>query len=175
MNNFTLQIWDDEASKCTFYTVQWEDALENETDKFFHKYDAIPGLKRSAQVLLSFILDSIGEDYGAIDALFNRYENEVAGLPNKGRVNVGEIVFLYPDFPLRLYALRINNRPDLVVLFNGGIKSAATNQASKYGRKGFWKNSLCVHISNDGPSASGPVVRFAELKMDRSMPVCATD
>jgi hypothetical protein len=131
VNNFTLSLWDDEASKCTFYTVQWEDALENETDKFFHKYDAIPGLKRSVQVLLSFILDSIGEDYGAIDALFNRYENEVVGLPNKGRVNVGEIVFLYPDFPLRLYALRINNRPDLVVLFNGGIKSAATNQGSK--------------------------------------------
>ncbi|HEX9512330.1 MAG TPA: hypothetical protein VF939_17685 [Puia sp.] len=131
MNSFTLQIWDDEASKCTFYTVRWEDTLESETDKFFNKYDAIPGLKRSAQVLLSFVLDSIGEDHGAIDALFNRYENEVVGLPNKGRVNVGEIVFLYPDFPLRLYALRINNRPDLVVLFNGGIKSSSTNQGSK--------------------------------------------
>jgi len=132
VNNFTLSLWDNEASKCTFYTVQWEDALENETDKFFRKYDAIPGLKRSAQVLLSFVLDSIGEDYGAIDELFNRFENEVIGLPNKGKVNVGEIVFLYPDFPLRLYALRINDRPDLVVLFNGGIKSAATNQASKH-------------------------------------------
>ena len=131
MNTFTLELWDDEASKCTFYTVRWENATQNETDKFFAKYDAIPGLKPAAQVLLSFVLDSIGEDHGAIDALFNRFENEVVGLPNKGRVSVGEIVFLYPDFPLRLYALRINNRPDLVVLFNGGIKSAQTNQASK--------------------------------------------
>jgi hypothetical protein len=32
---------------------------------------------------------------------------------------------------LRLYALRINNRPDLVVLFNGGVKSGQTNQQSK--------------------------------------------
>ena len=36
-----------------------------------------------------------------------------------------------PNFPLRLYALRINNRPDLVVLFNGGIKSSQTNQGSR--------------------------------------------
>jgi len=76
-------------------------------------------------------LDSIGDDHGAIDVLFNRFENEVVGLPNKGKVTVGEIVFLFPGFPLRLYALRINNRPDLVVLFNGGVKSAQTNQGSK--------------------------------------------
>jgi hypothetical protein len=30
-----------------------------------------------------------------------------------------------------LYALRINNRPDLVVLFNGGVKSAQTNHGSR--------------------------------------------
>jgi ribosome-binding protein aMBF1 (putative translation factor) len=82
-------------------------------------------------MLLSFVLDSIGEDHGAVDALFNRFENEVVGLPGKGKVSVGEIVFLFPNFPLRLYALRINNRPDLVVLFNGGVKSAQTNQGSR--------------------------------------------
>jgi hypothetical protein len=131
VNIFALEVWDDECSKCTFYTVRWEDADENETDKFFDKYDAIPGLKSSTQQLLSFILDSIGEDHGAIDALFNRFENEVTGLPNKGKTIVSGIVFLYPNFPLRLYALRINNRDDIVVLFNGGLKSAQTNQASK--------------------------------------------
>jgi len=56
---------------------------------------------------------------------------KVVGLPNKGKVTIGEIVFLYPNFPLRLYALRVNNRNDLVILFNGGIKSAQTNQNSK--------------------------------------------
>ncbi len=126
-----LEIWDDEGSKCTFYTVRWDDAKENETDKFFNKYDSIPDYKQSVQELLSFVLDSIGEDHGAIDALFNRYENEVVGLPNKGKAQVGEIVFLYPNFPLRLYALRINNRKDLVVLFNGGLKTTQTNQESK--------------------------------------------
>ncbi|AXY73272.1 hypothetical protein D3H65_04450 [Paraflavitalea soli] len=93
MNTFALEIWDDESNKCTFYTVRWEDAKENETDKFFDKHDAMPDLKRDTQKLLSFILDSIGEDHGAIDLLFNRFENEVVGLPNKGKVTVGEITF----------------------------------------------------------------------------------
>ncbi len=39
MNTFALEIWDDEGSKCTFYSVRWDDAEENETDKFFNKYD----------------------------------------------------------------------------------------------------------------------------------------
>lgn len=52
------------------------------------------------------------------------------GLPNKGKSRTGEIMFFYPNFPLRLYALRVNNRTDLVILFNGGVKSASTNQGS---------------------------------------------
>jgi hypothetical protein len=80
-----LEIWDDEGKKCTFYTVRWEDAKESETDKFFNKYDAIPELKTATQQILSFVLDSLGDDYGAIDALFNRSENEVTGLPNTGK------------------------------------------------------------------------------------------
>lgn len=131
MNNFVLEKWDDEGSQCTFYTVRWEGARDNETDRFFDKYYSIGAYKQYTQELLSFVLDSIGEDHGAIDILFNRFENEVVGLPNKGRVEIGEIVFLYPNFPLRLYALRINQRKDLVVLFNGGVKTAQTNQASK--------------------------------------------
>lgn len=131
MNNFALEIWDNEGKSCTFYTVRWDGVKENETDKFFNKFDRLPEYKLATQQLLSFILDSIGDDYGAVDALFNRFENEVTGLPNKGKVQIGEIVFLYPDFPLRLYALRIRNRKDLVVLFNGGVKTAQTNQGSE--------------------------------------------
>ena len=131
MNIFALEIWDDEGKKCTFYTVHWEDAKESETDKFFNKYDSIPELKTATQQMISFVLDSLGDDHGAIDALFNRPENEVTGLPNRGKVTVKQVMFAYPNFPLRLYALRINNRNDIVVLFNGGIKSAWTNQESK--------------------------------------------
>lgn len=131
MNIFTLEVWDDEGKKCTFYTVRKEDAPENETDRFFNKYDAIPDLKLATQQLVSFILDGVGDDHGAIDGLFNRPENEVIGLPNTGKVKVRQLLFSYPNFPLRLYALRINNREDIVVLFNGGIKSGWTNQESR--------------------------------------------
>lgn len=124
-------MWDDESSKCTFYTVRWQDSTMSETDKFFKKYSGLSEYRTTTQQLLSFVLDSIGEDYGAIDLLFNRFENEVVGLPNKGKVTIGEISFLFPNFPLRLYALRVNNRSDLVILFNGGVKSAQTNQQSK--------------------------------------------
>lgn len=130
MNTFILEIWDDESDKCTFYTVRKEGAKNNETDKFFYKYSAIPELVRNVQELLSFILESIGNYYGAIDILFNRHENQVIGLPNKGKVILGDASFLFPNFPLRLYALRINDRSDLVVLFNGGRKTAQTNQES---------------------------------------------
>lgn len=86
MNTFALEIWDDEAAKCTFYTVRWDEATQNETDKFFNKYYSIAETKQSIQELLSFVLDSIGQDHGAINALFNRFENEVVGLPNKVRL-----------------------------------------------------------------------------------------
>ncbi|PWV54442.1 hypothetical protein [Chitinophaga sp. S165] len=131
MNNFVLEIWNNEASKCTFYTVRKEDSKTSETDKFFKKYYAIAEFKKPVQELLSFVLDSIGEDHGAIEMLCNRFENEVIGLPNRGKANLGEITLSFPNFPLRLYALRVNNRSDLLILFNGGVKSALTNQASK--------------------------------------------
>ncbi len=131
MNIFALEVWDDEGKKCTFYSVRWEDTKENETDKFFNKYDAIPELRPFVQQLVSFVLDSIGDDYGAVDALFNRQENEVVGLPNTGKIKIRQLLFAYPNFPLRLYALRLNDRKDLVVLFNGGVKSGWTNQESK--------------------------------------------
>ena len=69
--------------------------------------------------------------FGAIDILFNRYENQVVGLPGKGKVVLGNASFLFPNFPLRLYALKIKDRSDLVVLFNGGMKTAKTNQESR--------------------------------------------
>ena len=130
MNNFVVEVWNDECKKCIFYTVRWIEAELNETDKFFKRYYGIGEYKEATQELLSFVLDSIGERHGAIDVLFNRFENEVIGLPNRGKVTVGEITFFFPNFPLRLYALRINDRADAVVLFNGGIKSGQTNSQS---------------------------------------------
>jgi len=128
VNIFELEIWDDEAQKCTFYTVREDGAQNTETDTFFKKYNSDKMYKQSAQELLSFVLLAIGDRHGAIDELFNRNENEVEGLPSKGKINISELDYHYPNFPLRLYALRINEK--IVVLFNGGIKDGETNQTS---------------------------------------------
>ncbi|MEP4532683.1 MAG: hypothetical protein ABJ004_06330 [Cyclobacteriaceae bacterium] len=137
MNNFVLELWDDEGEKCTFYTVRWEDHPLNETDKFLEKYEKLPEYKGALQELLSFILDAIGDDHGAIDELFNRHENEVEGLPLHGKVCLKDVTFHYPEFPLRIYALRLSER--LVVLFNGGIKDGPTNQQSSL--CGEWRSA----------------------------------
>lgn len=128
VNIFALEIWDDEGAKCTFYTVKYDDANINETDLFFEKYDALAGFKEANQELLSFVLFAIGNDHGAVDELFNRDENEVKGLPVQGKRTVENITYHFPEFPLRLYALKITN--NIVILFNGGIKDGPTNQKS---------------------------------------------
>lgn len=128
MSTFELEIWDDETEKVTFYTVRWEGASQSETDKFFEAQSNIDA--SSTQTLLSLILDTIGTDHGAIGDFFNRFEDNVTALPPQGRVVVGEFTLRYSNFPLRLYALRIKDREDLVVLFNGGRKIAGTNMES---------------------------------------------
>lgn len=128
MNIFEVKIWDDEAALCSFYTVLKDGSQVTETDKFFDKYDGDYKFKVAAGELLSFILYSVGDDHGAIDELFNRKENEVTGLPVKGEIEVGEFFYYYPDFPLRIYALKITEK--IVVLFNGGVKDGSKNQTS---------------------------------------------
>lgn len=128
MNIFELEIWNDECRSCTFYTVKNDSENYNETDKFLLKYSENPEYEEDAQTLLSFIIYSIGDEHGAIDELFNRYENEVTGLPSKGKISLGELTYHYPSFSLRLYALKITD--EIVILFNGGIKDGPTNQTS---------------------------------------------
>lgn len=133
MNIFELKLWDDEGQRCTFYTVQWDGDSVNETDKFFTKYENEPEYEETVQELLSFVLYTIGEDHGAVDALFNRFENEVTGLPVQGKIRLGEFTYHYPQFSLRLYALKITE--EIVVLFGGGIKDGPTNQTSSLNMK----------------------------------------
>ena len=128
MNSFVIEIWDDERRHCNFYTVRWIDSTQNETDKFFSTYDGDTKYNDANRELLIFVLKVIGEDHGALDIFFNRHENEVKGLPAQGQLDIQEFRYHYPDFPLRLYALKI--RENIVILFNGGIKDGPTNQTS---------------------------------------------
>lgn len=54
MNTFVIEIWDDECPKCTFYTVRLEEprSAQNETDKFFLKYETQEEYKEEINELL---------------------------------------------------------------------------------------------------------------------------
>ncbi len=129
MNTFTLEIFDDEGTECTFYTVRLDTEQLTETDKFFLRYEKPSSLfHEEAQKLLVLILELIGDVYGALDDFFDRFENKAQALPPKpGKVKL-EIMHLGANFPLRLYCYRISD--SIVVLFNGGIKDADTAQES---------------------------------------------
>ncbi|HEA31453.1 MAG TPA: hypothetical protein ENH91_15925 [Leeuwenhoekiella sp.] len=128
MSRFELKIWDDECERCTFYSVLQEDADHMETDYFLMRYENNPIYTEALQTLVTFIIEAMGNRHGALNAFFNRHENEVDGFPAQGKIKLGTFDYHYPNFPLRLYALRITE--NIVILFNGGIKDGPTNQTS---------------------------------------------
>jgi hypothetical protein len=133
VNIFELEIWYDEGSVCTFYTVKWiteSEDLSSETDKFFDQY-AIPEhpLENEAMQLFRLVTESIGNRYGATDDFFDRRVNRAQELPPKPKRWVEEIKELGINFPLRLFCYRVTEQ--IVILFNGGIKDGETTQESK--------------------------------------------
>lgn len=137
MNIFALEKFDDQGSRCTFYTVRWEDVAWSETDNFFDKYENNTDFERPIQELAVFITRKIGNDMGALEDFF-RFENTAQALPPAGKHKVGEITINYGNFPLRIYCLRISNH--LVVLFNGSEKTAENAQGGK--------TSMAFHEAN---------------------------
>ncbi len=70
----------------------------------------------------------VGDEYGAKTDFF-RFENAAQALPPRGTYKVENLYINFGNFPLRLYCLRISET--LVVLFNGGEKTADTAQGGK--------------------------------------------
>ncbi len=128
MNTFALEIFDDQGQVCSFYTVRWEGAALSETDKFFVKYENDSTFQRPLQELAKFISNKIGDEMGALEDFF-RFENAAQALPPSGTYKVEDLYINFGNFPLRLYCLRISET--LVVLFNGGEKTAYTAQGGK--------------------------------------------
>lgn len=128
MNNFGLEIWDDESRLVTFYTIRVDGNEFSETDKFLRKYQNDPKYRDALEQLLSLLLDVMGEQQGAHPAFFTRRENRAQALP-PSHAYFGEIELRYPQFPLRLFCYRVNE--SLVILFNGSAKTAGTVQQSK--------------------------------------------
>jgi hypothetical protein len=133
VNTFVLEIWYDEGSICTFYTVRWvtdDDDAASETDRFFDTY-AVPEhpLEEKALQLFRLITESIGNRYGATNDFFDRIVNSAQELPPKPKQWVEEIKDLGINFPLRLFCYRVTEH--IVILFNGGIKESQATQDSK--------------------------------------------
>lgn len=164
MNTFALEIWYDEGSICTFYTVRLitdEVDAASETDNFFDTY-AAPNhtFEEKALQLFRLITESIGNRYGAIDDFFDRTENNAQALPPKPKQWLEEIKDLGINFPLRLFCFRVTE--NIVVLFNGGIKESQAIQESKnlstkfYEAQSFVKKiedalqSKLIEITDDG-------------------------
>jgi len=137
VNIFALEKFDDQGSRCTFYTVRWEESDWSETDKFFDKYESDADFERHIQELAVFLTKKVGNDVGALEDFF-RFENTAQALPPSGKHKVGEITINYGNFPLRIYCLRISD--SLVVLFNGGEKTAENAQGGK--------TSMAFHEAN---------------------------
>jgi hypothetical protein len=132
VNTLALEIWYDEGSICTFYTVSWltnDDDAPSETDKFFDTYAVQEHpLEEKVMQLFRLITESIGNKYGATNDFFDRAENKAQALPPKPKRWVEEIKELGINFPLRLFCYRVTEK--IVILFNGGIKDADSAQES---------------------------------------------
>jgi hypothetical protein len=122
VNTFALRIWDDECSKVTFYTVHQDEHTLCETDNFFAKYGQEEIHKEAVAELSKFMTNSLGK-LGALDRFFNRHEQSAFALPPKGRFSEFTL-----GFPLRLYCYRVSE--NIVILFNGGVKTSQTVQES---------------------------------------------
>ena len=145
MNNFVLETWDDEGQACTFYTVKWEDAQYSETDKFLLKYgDKANEYYEQTLELVRLLTESIGNRYGATDDFIDRTKNKAHALPPKPKNTPPEIQSLGIHFPLRLYCYRISEK--LLILFNGGIKDARTDQESELSTKFYEVQSFVKRI-----------------------------
>lgn len=132
MYRFAVEIWYDEGSVCTFYSVRFIDEKEDtlsETDKFFDKFTREGShFYDEAMQLFRLVINSIGDKYGAIDDFFDRMENRAQALPPRPKKGVDEISLLGLRFPLRLFCFRVSEQ--IVILFNGGVKSSENVQSS---------------------------------------------
>jgi hypothetical protein len=174
MSQIALEIWDNECARVTFYSVKKEGNQSNETDLFLEKFFNISEYRPYVEELNSLLIDVIGEDYGAIDEFFNRFEDNVFGLPPKGKLFFEHVTLSYPNFPLRLYAMRVCNRTVLVVLFGGGLKEVRSVQEDSALLMKFREANLFARKIEDGINSGMILVDRLKRKLtnfDGSEPV----
>ena len=130
MNIFaTLEELEDlSGAKVTYYTVRFEGRKHNELEDFILRHHQNPTIRDEFNDLLGW-MQQIGNRTGA-RLMYFRHEGNAYALPPKAYL-------LEIDYTenLRLYCLRLSD--DLVVLFNGGIKTTRTPDECPNVRKYF--------------------------------------
>lgn len=127
VKNFVLEIFDDEFALVTYYSVRWDESDENETNKFVLRFAKSEEYRPFYQQIAALLVE-MGERKGARKHYFSRHEDAASALPPKGTFEINGIEINFYGNPLRLYCTRLND--NMVVLFNGGLKTAQTAQAS---------------------------------------------
>jgi len=128
VKNFVLEIFDAEFPLVTYYSVRWDESKENETNKFVLRFASSEEFRPFYQQIAALLVD-MGERKSARKYYFSRHEDAASALPPKGTFEVNGIEINFYRNPLRLYCTRLND--NMVVLFNGGLKTARTAQASE--------------------------------------------
>lgn len=123
MNNFVLETFTDEYSLVNYYTVRWDNSDLSETDKFFQRFIETKTLQNYRDDFdeIVALIKLMGEQEGAIERFF-RFEEAAQAIPPKGIIQVRQLLISDGTNTLRLFCTRIRN--NIVVLFNGGVKSS---------------------------------------------------
>jgi len=121
VNNFATIILEDQFiyDKVKFYSVAFENEV-SEVNKFFEKMEDAAAVEDAVR-FIAFI-EEIGNSRGAKQRYF-RKEKDFEALPPKNKeVKELELQELESIENWRLYCLRLSD--SIVILFNGGIKTA---------------------------------------------------
>ena len=130
----------------TFYTLRSEEGDLSETDDFLERMKKEPGYALQRNTLLQWIADIGNDEEGANFDLF-RQERLCVALPPKRK-------YLDNKIDLRLYCHWVSE--NVVILFNGGIKTANTAQDCPnvarhfYNAQSWTKQLIEIGIETDG-------------------------
>lgn len=108
----------DRFKTVTYYTLRREGAAQSETDDFFRRMEMELTYSDQLQRLLTWI-KQIGLRRTGAERRFFRSEGLCLALPPNRK-------YLTEAIDLRLYCFKVSN--SIVVLYNGGIKTARTAQ-----------------------------------------------
>lgn len=136
MSIFAIEEWYRDI-KCTVYSIRKDidnAASYTEADHFFEKYgsSADQDIADAAKLILQFVVHEIAKVHGAKSVFFNRIERKAQALPYKAGKQFNNVIAVdhfYSNFPLRLYCYRLTD--NIIILYNGGIKTSETAQNSK--------------------------------------------